>query len=61
MMKQIEKEITDGMKHDLGLVVCDHKFCGERGDWTNCFMSERYRDCVHYKNLTKYKEETHGR
>lgn len=45
---KLEKEISDGLKHDLGMVVCDNPFCQERGNWTNCYLSEKYRDCGRY-------------
>jgi len=34
----MKKEITNGMKHDLQMVLCDHKICQERGDYGRCYL-----------------------
>jgi len=42
------KEITDGMKHDLEMVLCDCRTCIYRGDYARCYL-DIYKFCRHYQ------------
>ena len=37
-------EITDGMRHDLKMVLCTQKGCSERSNFPRCYI-ERYMFC----------------
>jgi len=45
----MEREIDDHKKTDLAQIVCDIVICEYRGDYPNCYLSERegsYKYCL---------------
>ena len=42
------KEITNGMRHDLEMIMCDNLKCQERGDYARCYL-DIYKNCKHYE------------
>jgi len=47
-MRKLENKISNGMKHDLGMVFCDAQSCAERGEYPRCYL-DVYRNCIHYQ------------
>lgn len=45
-MKLTDK-ISDGMKHDLGMVFCDMRTCSERGEYARCYL-DNFKKCPYY-------------
>ena len=43
----MDKEITDGEKHDLALVVCDKFTCLGRSEFPRCY-EDSFKDCPYY-------------
>ena len=41
-------EISDGMKHDLGMVLCDQRGCTERSQRARCYL-DIFRLCEKYR------------
>jgi hypothetical protein len=50
MEANILRELTDGQKHDLAMVVCDCQPCLERGEYARCYLETHYKQCEKYKN-----------